>query len=334
VREEARGFERQDFDDSRWAQAIEEGPNAISAWGPRSSALRGRVGCGRSRDDIAHPSAPIARGTLSSPTVTAELEPGAVQHYEDALYYDYTYRRRVEDVGFYRRFVRQHGGPVLELGAGSGRVTLPLVEDGAEVVALEASAAMIARAEAKADESLAPALRKRLAFVHGDMRDFSLERRFNLVLAPFNTLLHLYEPGDFARCFRAVAAHLAPGGRFVFDVRVPSLTELARDPDRVYKARPFKHPTLGYKIRYEEQFRYDPIKQVQHVTIRFAPGEGAPKRSKVHEVLLSQRQIFPNELRALLALGGLELAGRYGDFTGRPLDESDAQQIIVARAAK
>jgi SAM-dependent methyltransferase len=264
--------------------------------------------------------------------VTTQLEPGAVQHYEDALYYDYTYRRRVEDVGFYRRFVRQHGGPVLELGAGSGRVTLPLVEDGAEVVALDASAQMIARGEEKL-ASLDEAAQRRARFVQADMREFALNQRFNLVLAPFNVLLHLYEPGDFARCFRCVASHLKPGGRFVFDVRVPLLAELARDPERVYKARPFKHPTLGHKIRYEEQFRYDPIKQVQHVTIRFLPGEGAPKKARAHEVLLSLRQIFPNELRALLALGGLELAGRYGDFTGRPLSEDDPQQIVVARVA-
>jgi SAM-dependent methyltransferase len=264
--------------------------------------------------------------------MASKLEPGAVQHYEDALYYDYAYRRRVEDVGFYRRFVRQHGGPVLELGAGSGRVTLPLVEDGAEVVALELSTQMIARAEEKV-ASLDPAVRARVRFVRADMREFALEKKFNLVIAPFNVLLHLYEPDDFARCFRAVASHLLPGGRFVFDVRVPSLTELARNPARVYKARPFKHPSLGYKIQYEEQFRYDPIKQVQHVTIRFLPGEGAPKKARPKEVLLSQRQIFPNELRALLALGGLELERRYGDFSGRPLSEDDPQQIIVARAA-
>ncbi|MBL8679459.1 MAG: class I SAM-dependent methyltransferase [Myxococcales bacterium] len=260
-----------------------------------------------------------------------ELEPGAVQHYDDALYYDYTYRTRTEDIGFYRRFVRQHGGPVLELGAGSGRVTIPLVQDGAEVCALEASPAMLARADEKSRELLEPKDRKRLTLVQSDMRDFSLDRTFNLVLAPFNTLLHLYEPGDFARCFRSVAKHLGPNGRFVFDVRVPQLKELARDPDRVYRVRPFKHPTLGHKVEYEEQFHYDPIKQVQHVTIRFKPGPGAPRRAKAVEVLLSQRQIFPNELRALLALGGLELAGRYGDFSGRPLAEDDLVQIIVAR---
>jgi SAM-dependent methyltransferase len=260
-----------------------------------------------------------------------ERERGAVEHYDDALYYDYTYRRRTEDVEFYRQVVRELGGPVLELGAGSGRVSIPLARDGAEVVALEPSASMLARAEAKAREALDEDARARLSLCRGDMRDFSLGRRFKLVLAPFNTLLHLYEPDEFAQCFGRVVEHLADGGRFVFDVRVPILSELARSPDRIYRARPFRHPTLGYKVEYEEQFRYDPIKQVQHVTIRFRPGEGAPRGARPSEVLLSQRQIFPNELRALLALGGLELAGRYGDFSRRPLREDDTTQIIVAR---
>jgi SAM-dependent methyltransferase len=260
-----------------------------------------------------------------------ELEPGAIEHYEDAVYYDHAYRRRVEDVAFYRRWARQHGGPVLELGAGSGRISVPIAQDGARVVGLDASEAMIAAARARSERELDEAARARVRFARADMRSFALDERFDLVLAPFNTLLHLYEPDDFARCFRAVAAHLNPGGRFVFDVRIPSPVELARNPERVYRARPFRHPTLGHAVRYEEQFRYDPIKQVQHVTIRFVPGEGAPRRAKVREVLLSQRQIFPNELRALLALGGLELAGRYGDFSGRPLSDEDPLQIVVAR---
>jgi SAM-dependent methyltransferase len=262
------------------------------------------------------------------------LERGSREHYDDAAYYDYTYRRRGDDVAYYRRLARQHGGPVLELGGGSGRVALPLVQDGLSVTVLDASAPMLARAKERAAALLEPAERKRLTLVRGDMRAFSFPRRkFPLVLAPFNVLLHLYEPDDFARCFRAVARHLAPGGLFVFDVRVPSPAELARNPERVYKGRPFKHTTLGYRVEYSETFRYDPIKQVQHVTIRFAPAAPAPRGARPVEVLLTQRQIFPNELRALLALGGLRLAGRYGDFTGRPLADDDALEIVVARRA-
>ncbi|MEI8255396.1 MAG: hypothetical protein WCJ30_06945, partial [Deltaproteobacteria bacterium] len=72
-------------------------------------------------------------------------------------------------------------------------------------------------------------------------------------------------------------------------------------------------------------------KQVQHVTIRFEPGSDAPRRAKPTETLLSQRQIFPNELRGLLALGGLRLVARHGDFDGRPLEAEDLVQIVTAR---
>jgi SAM-dependent methyltransferase len=277
----------------------------------------------------------MARGRSCSAAPDAgaldPLERGSREHYVDAVYYDFAYRTRRDDVAFYRRLARQHGGPVLEVGGGSGRVAIPLAQDGLEVTVLDASEPMLARGRARAVELLDPAARRRLRFVQGDMRDFALRRKYPLVIAPFNVLLHLYEPDDFARCFRAVGRHLARDGRFVFDVRVPIPSELARNPDRVYKGRPFRHPTLGYRVEYDESFRYDPIKQVQHVTMRFHPGEGAPRGAKSVEVLLTQRQIFPNELRALLALGGLKLVGRYGDFTGRPLAEGDVLEIVTAK---
>ncbi len=257
---------------------------------------------------------------------TDPLVAGAREHYDDAVYYDYTYRRRRDDVEFYRRVARQHGGPVLELGVGTGRVALALALDGLEVVGLDASPAMLARC-AERTRDLPPG---RLTLLEGDMRGFALGRRFGLVMAPFNALLHLYSPEDFTACFRAIREHLTPTGRFVFDVRMPSPVELARDPHRVYRGRPFVHPTLGVRVNYTERFAYDPIQQVQHVTMRFDPeASGRP----AFEVLLSQRQIFPVELRALLALGGLRMARRHGDFTGRPLGPDDPQMILECVAA-
>ncbi len=253
------------------------------------------------------------------------LDRGSREHYADPDYYDRTYRSRRDDVEFYRATARRLGGPVLELGVGSGRVAIPLARDGHEVVGLDPSAPMLARARERARE-LAPGAR--LSLREGDMRSFALRRRFALVVAPFNVLMHLYEPDDFARCFACVARHLAPGGRFVFDVRVPQPRELARDPDREYVGRPFTHPTLG-RVRYTERFQYDPLKQVQLVTMRFTP-EG---RRRAVETVLAHRQVFPAELRALLTLGGLRLARRMGDFTGRPLGPDDDVQIVEAAIA-
>jgi len=267
--------------------------------------------------------------TKKSPAASVETEVvrGAREHYDDAVYYDYTYRRRRDDVEFYRRVARQHGGPVLELGVGTGRVALALALDGHTVIGLDASAPMLARCAERARD-LPPG---RLTLRADDMRSFSLGQQFPLIVAPFNALLHLYSPDEFAACFRAVRDHLAPAGRFVFDVRMPSPVELARDPHRWYKGRPFVHPTLGVRVGYTERFAYDVIQQVQHVTMRFEP-EGTAHPA--FEVLLSQRQIFPVELRALLALGGLKMARRHGDFTGRPLGPDDPQMILECIAAE
>lgn len=255
----------------------------------------------------------------------ALLDRGAREHYDDPVYYDYTYRRRREDVAFYQRVARQYGGPVLELGVGSGRVAIPLCRDGHTVVGIDLSAPMLAQAAARAKDAELP--RGALTLREGDMRDFSLRRRFPLVIAPFNALLHLYEAEDLAACFAQVRRHLAPGGRFVFDVRMPWVRELARDPEREYAVGSFVHPTLGVKVRYTEQFRYDAVKQVQFITVRFYPPRG-----EVVEHLLAQRQIFPNELRGLLRLGGLRLAKRMGDFDGRALTAESDSQIIEAVA--
>ncbi len=253
------------------------------------------------------------------------LERGSREHYDDASYYDHTYARRGEDIAFYREAARRYGSPVLELGVGSGRVAIPTALDGHEVLGLDLNTAMLARGRETARAKGVP--RGRLSLRRGDMQRFKLGRTFPLITAPFNALLHLYEPDELAACFRCVRDHLAPGGRFVFDVHVPSPSELARDPERAYVGRPMKHPTLG-RCRYTERFRYDPIKQVQHVTIRFEPLDG----SEPLETLLTQRQIFPGELRALLTLGGLRLARRLGTFVGQPLGPDDAVQIIEAVA--
>lgn len=258
------------------------------------------------------------------------LDRGAREHYDDALYYDHTYRTRTEDVAFYRELVRAHGEPVLEIGGGSGRVSIPLAHDGARVTVLDASAPMLARAKERVKE-LPRDVRSRLVFRRADMRRFKLDATFPLVIAPFNVVQHLYEPDDFRACFACVRAHLKPDGLFVFDARVPQLRELIRDPHHVYRSRPFVHPALGVRVAYEEQFAYDPIKQVQTVTMRFRPE--APPNAQPVEVQLTHRQIFPNEMRALLALGGLRLAGRRGDFSGRPLGPDDDQQIVFARPA-
>jgi SAM-dependent methyltransferase len=256
------------------------------------------------------------------------IERGSRDHYRDVDLYDHEYRRRRVDVRFYRALAaRLLGGPgrILELGAGSGRVTLPLLRDGHEVVAVDRSTQMLKALRAR----LRPQDRCRV--VAGDLRDFALHARFPLVVAAFNTLEHLYTRVELAACLRRVAAHLAPGGRFAFDVQVPDLRWLVRDPDHRWSRTRFRHPRTGEELVYSTNHHYDPIGQIAQIRLFYDRPDGEP----VKVVHLSQRKYFPAELEALVSSSGFAVVERYGDFEGGALvGNSDSQVLVCARSRR
>src|SRR5207244_8029699 len=104
-----------------------------------------------------------------------DLVAGTREHYDDPALYDFEYRRRRADVNHYRRLAGElaSGAPLLELGCGTGRLLAPLCRDGHRVVGLDLSAAMLARARARAD-GLPRSAKGRALLLRADMRDFSL----------------------------------------------------------------------------------------------------------------------------------------------------------------
>jgi SAM-dependent methyltransferase len=104
-------------------------------------------------------------------------------------------------------------GPILELAAGSGRLTMPMLTLGREVTALEMSGSMLGMLRERLDAA-PPALRRNCVLVRGDMSDFSLGRRFGAVVLG-TTSVSLLDAAGRSGLYRAVRAHLAPGGRFL-----------------------------------------------------------------------------------------------------------------------
>jgi len=256
-----------------------------------------------------------------------DLVAGTSEHYADAALYDHEYRRRRADVNYYRRAARRFGAPVLELGCGSGRVLVPLVRDGHRVVGIDLSAAMLGRARARIARLPASA-RGRASLLRADMRRFALAppRAFAVVIAPFNALQHLYHPDALLRCLICVREHLAPGGRFVFDVCNPLPAWLARDPERRWARTRFRHPTDGRTYFYSTNHVYDAARQIVYAHLYYRPLDGGPEQI----VRLAHRMFFPRELEVLLRLGGFRLLERQGGYDGEPLDEVARVQACVA----
>ena len=255
---------------------------------------------------------------------------GTVAHYVDAAYYDQAYRRRSHDKAYYAACAT---GRVLELGAGTGRITLAVAdalsrqETAGHIVGVESMGTMLERAESRLAKQ-PKRVRERVTFADGDFRTLALGETFDQVIAPFNALMHLYTAEEFEATLDVVRKHLKPNGLLRFDVLLPDPAALSRDPSRIYKGKKVTLPSTGLRYHYGERFSYDPKTQVQMIEMIFT---GVADACDMHVIPLAHRQFFPAELCSLLRHSGFEVIAHEGDFDGGPLDANAESQLIVAR---
>jgi SAM-dependent methyltransferase len=270
---------------------------------------------------------------VSKALIEELVDSGSREHYDDAALYDYEYRRRRADVAFYRELAHKRlgdSGRILELGAGTGRITVALARGGHEVVAVDASPQMLARLRSRV-AALPKVLGSRIEVVPGDLRNFDVKGKFPLAIAAFNVLEHLYTRGELHACLERVAAHLTPGGAFAFDVQLPDLAWLVRDPTKRWAKTRFTDPTTKRAMLYSTNHDYDPVSQIVMIRLYYEPIDGRGPSRVVH---LSQRKFFPAELEALVAHAGFRVVERYGDFQWRPLDGYAESQVLVCERAR
>ncbi len=255
---------------------------------------------------------------------------GTQAHYANARYYDQAYRQRRHDVRFYTDLALESGGPVLELGVGTGRVALAIAKAGIGVVGIEPMEPMLEQARQRVGR-LPRSARDRIELRQGDLMRLRLRRKFPLVIAPFNVWMHLYTREEIERGFATVRHHLGPGGRFAFDVLLPDPVSLARVPAKQYRGGEVPHPRDGVRYRYSEYFSYDHATQIETVVMDF---EHPVKKDQSFCTPLTQRQFFPAELEALLHYNGFEVESHTSDFDGGPITAATESQVIIARARR
>jgi SAM-dependent methyltransferase len=254
---------------------------------------------------------------MTDPEIAGALEP-----FQDAALYDWEYRRRRDDVRFYRTLAAERDGPILDLACGTGRLMLGLLRDGHRVVGVDHAPAMLARAAARL-RRLPRAARPRALLVRGDLRRLGFRPRFTFAVAAFHSVQHLVTDADLLDFFRGARDALVPGGWLAFDVFAPSrqFLEQARQPDRRRDRTRFRHPVTGEQLVYTLSQRLLPRRRTLLMTFHYQPIDGRGRaRGRERHVRLCHRQLTPRQVRALLARAGLTLLETWGGFDGRPLE--------------
>jgi SAM-dependent methyltransferase len=220
----------------------------------------------------------------------------------------------VEDVPFYLERARRSGGPMVELGVGTGRIAIPVAAEGIRVIGIDLSEGMLEVAREHATlAGVAVGRGLELDLRYGDFRDPPVEETVPLVIIPFRSLLHMQTDGDRRTVLRVVHRLLEPGGLLVFDVFSPGPDDIAQTHGRWLE----REPGIYERADWDERRR---------TLILRVRGQGV-------ESELSLAWISIPEWRELLGAEGFVVEGLYGWFDGTAWNEHEDAIFVCRRRA-
>jgi SAM-dependent methyltransferase len=198
-------------------------------------------------------------------------------------------------------------GAALELGIGTGRIALPLAQRGVRVYGIDLSAAMVAKLRAKPGaEDVEVSI--------GDLATTTVDGTFSVAYLVVNTIMNLTTQDEQVACFRNVAAHLEPGGRFVIEVGVPQLQRLP--PGETIRAFDVSATRLGFD-------EYDVASQglISH---HYREVNG-----KLEVLSAPFRYVWPSELDLMARLAGMTLREHWGGWKREPFTSDSPMHVSV-----
>jgi SAM-dependent methyltransferase len=249
---------------------------------------------------------------MSRPWVTdSERKRVAASSPYDAIadIYDAWSRSVTEDVSFYVEEARAAGGPVVELGVGTGRIAIPIARAGIPVIGVDSSERMLQVCRSRAERAGVADL---LDLRPGDLREPPVEPPVPLVLCPFRSYLHLHTDEDRLHALQSAKELLEPGGRLVFDVFAPSADDIAETNGRWIEREPGIFERADWN----------------GTDSTFTLGVRGPSE----ETSMHLAWTTPEGWRRLLAEAGLELVACYGWFDRRPYTGGEDTIWIASRA--
>ena len=222
--------------------------------------------------------------------------------------YDPWSRSVTEDIPFYVAEALKSGGPIVELGVGTGRIAIPIAQRGKGVIGVDSSREMLAACRRRAEETgVAELLDLRL----GDLRSPPVDEQVPLVICPFRSYLHLADDGERVEALEAARKMLVPGGRLIFDVFEPKPDDIAETHARWLE----REPGIYERAHWDEEART--------LTLSVRGPEGA--------ATMTLAWVSRNEWQELLEEARFVVEACFGWFDRSPYRGGE-DMIFVARA--
>jgi SAM-dependent methyltransferase len=226
------------------------------------------------------------------------------------------------DLPFWLSLAEREAGPVIEWGAGTGRIAVPLSVAGHDVTAVEISRQMVERIEEKS---------RSIGRVVGDMRSLDPGQRYGLSVCAFNSFLCLKSVDDALAFLRNAHEHLVPGGLLGIEVSAFSPEELVDLPGGPALRHDFTRELVDGRLERLSVSRYDSATQLMHMRLFYEryDASGTLQNRRAHDLTI--RIVGQSELDLMLRLTGFQVEAVYGGFEGEPFTSTSDHLIVLAR---
>lgn len=225
----------------------------------------------------------------------------------------------IDDLQFYKRWLPQNkDAKILELCCGTGRLTIPIAKEGYNISGVDYTSSMLEQAKTKASEA-----KLEVEFIEADIRALDLQRKYDLIFIPFNSIHHLYHNEDLFKAFNVVKNHLKDEGLFLLDCFNPNIQYIA-EGEKVLKEIARYTTDDEREVLIKQTMRYERKAQINRIEWHyFINGEFDSSQN------LDMRLFFPQELDSYMEWAGFNIIHKFGSFEEEAFNDDSEKQIYV-----
>lgn len=225
----------------------------------------------------------------------------------------------LSDLPFYKKWMpKSKDAKILELCCGTGRLTLPIAEEGYNITGVDYTSSMLEQAKAKASEA-----GLEIDFIEADIKTLNLQEKFDLIFIPFNSIHHLYKNEDLFAALRNVRNHLKEDGLFLLDCFNPNIQYIVEGEKEQHVVAEYT-TNDGREVLIKQTMRYENATQINRIEWHYYIN------GKFHSTQnLDMRLFFPQELDSYLEWARFSIIHKFGSFEEEAFSNKSEKQIFV-----